>query len=77
MHVSDWPKRRNMVPRPNLGGNSTFLHHDLVDRGVLPCTHIHRFSYLVFFFTTVGVFVDLGFLVGLWVVLGGWVFELQ
>ena len=24
MHVSDWPKRPNMVPRPNLGGDSFF-----------------------------------------------------
>ena len=24
MHVSDWPKRPNMVPRPNLGSDSVF-----------------------------------------------------
>ena len=26
MHVSDWPKRPNMVPRPNLDGDSIFHH---------------------------------------------------
>ena len=36
MYVSDWPKRPNMVPKPNLGGNSTFLYHSLLSRGVLP-----------------------------------------
>ena len=27
IHVSDWPKMPNMVTRPNLGDDSTFLHH--------------------------------------------------
>ena len=35
MHVSDWPKRPNMVPRPNLGGDSTFLCHGPLGQGVL------------------------------------------
>ena len=39
MYVSDWPKRPNMIPRPNLGGDSIFLHHGLLKRGVLPYAH--------------------------------------
>ena len=35
MQVSNWPKRPNMVPRPNLGGESTFLRHDPLGQGVL------------------------------------------
>ena len=35
MYVSDWPKMPNMVPRPNLGGNSAFLCHGALGRGIL------------------------------------------
>ena len=35
MYVSDWPKRPNMVPRPNLGGDSTFPRHGPLNQGVL------------------------------------------
>ena len=39
MRVNDWPKRLNIVPRPNLGGDSIFLRHDPFGRGVLPYAH--------------------------------------
>ena len=35
IYVTDWTNRPNMVPRPNLGGNSTFLHHGPIGRGIL------------------------------------------
>ena len=35
MYVSNWPKRPNMVPKSNLGGNFTFLCHSPLGRGVL------------------------------------------
>ena len=35
MYVSDRPKRPNMVPKPNLGGDFTFLHRRPLDWGVL------------------------------------------
>ena len=46
MHVSDRPKRPNMVPRPNLGGDSIF--HSLPwstpkGQGALPCAHTPHF----------------------------------
>ena len=35
MYVSDWPKMPNTIPRPNLGGDSTFFHHRSLGRGIL------------------------------------------
>ena len=35
MYVSDWPKMPNMVSRPKLGGNSTFLRHGPLGQGIL------------------------------------------
>ena len=40
MYVSDYSNRHNMVPRPNLDGDSTFLGHGPLDWGVLSFTPI-------------------------------------
>ena len=34
MYVSNWLEKPNMVPRPNLGGDFTFLCHGPLGRGV-------------------------------------------
>ena len=35
MHVSDWPKRPDMVHRANLDDDSTFLRHSPLGWGIL------------------------------------------